>query len=70
MHKGSFGRFECIYNTGSSRYVERWLYTSHKLEDVKKPLWEFEGKLDEDNKVAEEVWQRAMAKLQRLKEKL
>ena len=50
--------------------MERWLYTSHKLEDVKKLLWEFEGKMDEANKVAEEVWQRAMAKLQRLKEKL
>lgn len=49
MHKGSFGRYECIYNTGSSRDVERWLRTSHKLEDMTKPLWEFKGTLDEAN---------------------
>ena len=66
VRKGTFGRYECIYNNGSSRDVERWLRTSRKLEGVMKPLWEFEGTFDEANKVADEVWQRAMAKLQKV----
>ncbi len=66
VRKGSFGRYECIYNNGSCRDVERWLRSSHKLAGVTKPLWEFEGSLDEANKVADEVWQRAMARLQRV----
>lgn len=66
VRKVMFDFYECIYNTGSSRDVERWLRTSHKLEGVTKPLWEFEGTLDEANKVADEVWQRAMARLQRV----
>lgn len=66
VRKVMFDFYECVYNNGSSRDVERWLRTSHKLEGVMKPLWEFEGTLDEANKVAEEVWQRAMARLQRV----
>ena len=66
VRKVMFDFYECVYNNGSSRDVERWLRTSHKLERVMKPLWEFEGTLDEANKVADEVWQRAMARLQRV----
>lgn len=66
VRKGTFGRYECIYNNGSSHDVERWLRTSRKLEGVMKPLWEFEGTFDEANKVADEVWRRAMAKLQKV----
>ena len=66
VRKGTFGRYECIYNNGSSHDVERWLRTSRKLEGVMKPLWKFEGTFDEANKVADEVWQRAMAKLQKV----
>ena len=66
VRKGTFGRYECIYNNGSSRDVERWLRTSRKLEGVMKPLWEFEGTFNEANEVADEVWRRAMAKLQKV----
>jgi len=66
MRKGTFGRYECVYNNGSSRYVERWLRTSHKLDDVMSPLWKFEGTFDEANELADEVWKRAMAKLQKV----
>ena len=64
VRKASFGRYECVYNNGSSRDVERWLRTSRKLEGVMKPLWKFEGTFDEANEVADEVWRRAMARLQ------
>ena len=53
MRKGTFGRYECIYNNGSSHDVERWLRTSHKLDGVMKPLWEFEGTFNEANEVAD-----------------
>ncbi len=64
VRKASFGRYECVYNNGSSRDVERWLRTSRKLEGVMKPLWKFEGTFDEANEVADEVWRRAMVRLQ------
>lgn len=66
VQKGTFGRYECVYNNGSSRDVERLLRTSRKLEDVMRPLWKFEGTFDEANEVADEVWKRAMAKLQKV----
>ena len=64
VRKASFGRYECVYNNGSSRDVERWLRTSDKFADALSPLWEFEGKFDDANEVADEVWKRLMAKLQ------
>ena len=66
VRKASFGRYECVYNNGSSRDVERWLRTSRTLEGVMKPLWKFEGTFDEANEVADEVWRRAMARLQKV----
>ena len=64
VRKGTFGRYECVYNNGSSRDVERWLRTSDNFADALSPLWEFEGKFDDANEVADEVWKRLMAKLQ------
>ena len=66
VRKLMFDFYECVYNNGSSRDVERWLRTSRKLENVMKPLWEFDGTFDEANEVADEVWQRAMVRLQKL----
>jgi len=64
VRKASFWRYECVYNNGSCRDVERWLRTSGKFEKVLRPLWKFEGKFDDANEVADEVWKRLMAKLQ------
>ena len=64
VRKASFWRYKCVYNNGSSRDVERWLRTSGKFVDALSPLWKFEGKFDDANKVADEVWKRLMAKLQ------
>ena len=66
VRKGTFGRYECIYNNGSSRDVERLLRTSRKLDDVMRPLWKFEGTFDEANEVANKVWKLAMARLQKV----
>ena len=66
VHKGTFGRYECVYNNGSSRDVERWLHTSNKLSDVMRPLWKFEGTFDDANEMADEVWKKAMAELQKV----
>ncbi len=63
VRKVMFDFYECVYNSGSSRDVERWLRTKRKLEGVTKPLWKFDGTFDEANEVADEVWQRAMARL-------
>ena len=64
VRKGTFGKYECVYNNGSSRDVERWLRTSDNFADALSPLWEFEGKFDDANEMADEVWKRLMAKLQ------
>jgi thiol-disulfide isomerase/thioredoxin len=66
VRKGTFGRYECIYNNGSSRDVERLLRTSRKLDDVMRPLRKFEGTFDEANEVADKVWKLAMARLQKV----
>jgi hypothetical protein len=63
VRKLMFDFYECVYNNGSSRDVERWLRTSHKLEKVMKPLWEFDGTFDEANAVADKVWWRWSAPL-------
>ena len=64
VRKGTFGKYECVYNNGSSRDVERWLRTSDRFADALSPLWKFEGKFDDANELADEVWKRLMAKLQ------
>jgi len=64
VRKGLFGSYECDYNNGSSRDVERWLRTSDEFEDALRPLLKVEGKFDDANEVADKVWKRLMAKLQ------
>ena len=43
VRKGLFGSYECDYNNGSSRDVERWLRTSDEFADALRPLLKFEG---------------------------
>ena len=66
VRKGSLGQYECIYNSGSSKDVERWLRTSDNLAKQFSPLWHFEGTFDDANKVADVVWKMVMVKLQKL----
>ena len=64
--EGAFGRYECVYNNGSSRDAKRWLRTSDELMDVMRPLWKFKGTIDEANELADNVWKKAMKKLQKV----
>ncbi len=66
VRKGSFGRYECIYNNGSSKDVERWLRNWDELASSFSPLWYFEGTFEEANEVADMTWKMVMAKLQKL----
>ena len=66
VRKGSLGQYECIYNNGSSKDVERWLRTSEELAKQFSPLWHFEGTFDEANEVADIVWKMVMSKLQKI----
>lgn len=66
VRKGSLGQYECVYNSGSSKDVERWLRTSDELAKSFSPLWHFEGTFEEANEVADMTWKMVMLKLQKL----
>ena len=66
VRKGSLGRYECVYNNGSSKDVERWLRNWDELASSFSPLWHFEGTFEEANEVADMTWKMVMAKLQKL----
>ena len=66
VRKGSLGQYECVYNNGSSKDVERWLRNWDKLAKNFSPLWHFEGTFEEANEVADMTWKMVMLKLQKL----
>ena len=58
------GFYECYYNSGSSKAVERWLKSNLKLNDVAYPLHLFKGKFSEVGEVTERTWQNMLYRLQ------
>ena len=64
VKKDNQGRYVCVYNSGSSHDVERWLRSGDDYGDVFRPLSSFKGKLEDANSQAESVWQNAMYRLQ------
>ena len=58
------GFYECYYNSGSSKAVERWLKSNLKLNDVAYPLHLFKGKFSEVGEVTEHTWQNMLYRLQ------
>ena len=64
VKKDNQDRYVCVYNSGSSHDVERWLRSGNDFSDVLRPLSSFKGKLEEGNCLAESVWQNAMYRLQ------
>ena len=58
------GRYECCYNNGSSKDVERWLKSSLDLWDIAYPLHMFKGKFSEAPEVTERTWQNMLYRLQ------
>ena len=54
---GASGRYECFYNSGSSKEVERWLKATHIDYRLLRPLARFTGNFDEAKVEAEKLWQ-------------
>ena len=51
------GQYECHYNSGSSKDVERWLKSDLQLLKMCSRLYDFKGEFGEANNIAEQVWQ-------------
>ncbi len=64
VQRNADGRYECQYNSGASKEVERLLKSKLLISDMLYPLNSFKGTLAEANKKAEEVWQNLMYRLQ------
>lgn len=64
MKPNESGFYECYYNSGSSKAVERWLKSNLKLNDVAYPLHLFKGKFSEVGEVTERTWQNMLYRLQ------
>jgi len=58
------GRYECYYNNGSSKEVERWLKSSLDMNDLAYPLHMFKGKFSEVGEATERTWQNMLYRLQ------
>jgi thiol-disulfide isomerase/thioredoxin len=58
------GRYECYYNNGSSKEVERWLKSSLDMNDLAYPLHMFKGKFSEVGEMTERTWQNMLYRLQ------
>ena len=54
------GKYECIYNNGSSREVERWLKSRKMMSGQCRALSSFEGRFCDVQTVADSVWQNLM----------
>ena len=51
-----YGVYECYYNNGSSKEVERWLKADLDMWELTKPISEFKGNISEMDKVADQTW--------------
>lgn len=60
------GQYECFYNSGSSKELERWLKSGLTVENISRSrtLAHFEGKFSEVGKEAERTWQDMQSHLQ------
>ena len=58
------GRWDCQYNNGSSKEVERLLKSKLLVSAILYPLNSFKGTFAEANQKADEVWQNLMYRLQ------
>lgn len=56
VRPGASGRYECFYNSGSSKDVELWLKAPHINYYLISPLADFTGNFDEAKVKAEKLW--------------
>ena len=57
--------YECYYNNGSSKEVERWLKADLDMWKLMEPISKFKGNISEVDKVAEQTWQDMLYIIQR-----
>jgi thiol-disulfide isomerase/thioredoxin len=57
IKKNAQGKYECYYNSGSSKEVERLLKSEHPYQDLLFPLAYFGGKFSEMPAIAESTWE-------------
>ena len=57
------GSYECHYNSGSSKDVERWLKSDLQLSKMCSRLSDFKGEFGEANIIAEQLWQDMAARI-------
>ena len=58
------GQYECIYNSGSSKDVARWLKLGMTIGNLSRSLTSFKGKFSEIGEEAERTWQNMLYRLQ------
>lgn len=58
------GQYECFYNNGSSKDVERWLKSNLDMMDLSYSLHMFKGKINKLDEMAERTWQNMLYRLQ------
>ena len=60
VRKNENGQYECYYNNGSSKEVERWLKSNIKPRWIMRGLARFEGKFAEAKQIADDVWNKVI----------
>lgn len=64
VKKGTNGKYECIYNNGSSRDVQRWLRNAEQFYNLTSQFHSFKGSVAEANQMAETLWSNLLCRLQ------
>ena len=63
VKKNEQGQYQCYYNNGSSKEVERWLRTRQQIDDMTTALHSFKGSFSEAKVKAEDTWQNMLYRL-------
>ena len=63
LRPNEYGKYDCLYHSGSSHEVERWLKSNLQLKDLVRSLSTFQGNFSEANNIAEQVWQNMLARI-------
>ena len=64
VRRNDIGQYECQYNRGSSREVERWLKSNLDFSHLSRPLLRFKGKFSEVADVTERTRRNMLYRLQ------
>ena len=64
VRKDGQGRYECVYNSGSSKDVERWLKSDLQMWQLTRSLSSFKGTFAEADRMAVTTWRNMIYRLQ------